>query len=341
MSEFTVTKSTLVRLFELYRKIPSPKGAGLSTRKLHEYLIEEGFEVSKRTVERDLLKLQEITGIYAEKTPEGNIWKNSIDNQDLLPTMQPTEALLLIAAERLLKHAMPPESKMLLENRIHKAHKTLDKSNRLGKWQDKLYIVEGQIPHATTQVDSAILSNIYESVLNETMLNLSYTKLDTEESKRYCLNPLAIVAREHGHYLVATKKESPNKPQLFNFRRVTQAESLANRLIKPRGFNVSEYIESNPTGWLLSQFKHRIEIRVKWFAYDWLKYNQLHSSQTLTKLDDEWYLLTLETNVTYDLVGWVLRFSTDTIAESPRILVDEIKERLTNMAERYRARSRT
>ncbi|TKF32632.1 helix-turn-helix transcriptional regulator [Vibrio kanaloae] len=332
----TNSTSTITRLFELYRKIPSMHGAGVSTKKLHQYLLEEGFTVSKRTVERDLLKLHEITGIYSEATEEGNFWRNSASNLDLLPTMQPTEALLLVAAERLLRHAMPPESIPLLEQRLSKAKKTLDKSNRLAKWEDKLHIIEGQVPHTSKPLDAAILRVVYESVLDETKLTLRYQKLDAEQASHYLLNPLAIIVREHAHYLIATKSESPDKPQLFNLSRIEYAELKPNTMVRPKGFNLADYIASNPTGWLQDKSVHIIEMRVRWFAYDWLCFNQLHPSQTLTKIDEEWYRLTLNNHITYDLVGWVLRFSTDVIVESPELMVDEVKERLTHMIEAYK-----
>lgn len=335
MTESSITNSTVVRLFELYRKIPSAKGAGISTKSLHQYLIDEGFEVSKRTVERDLIKLQDITGIYSELTPEGNIWKNSALNLDLLPTMQPTEALMLIVAERLLKHTLPPDSKDLLENRLGKARKTLDKSNRLNKWEDKLYIVEGQIPHTNNKADSSLLAEIYEAVLNEVKLSLTYQKLSSDKPIQYLLNPLAIIVRDHAHYLVATKAESPEKPQLFNFSRMIEAESLVTSLTRPKEFAVKDYINSNPTGWLISPKEQTISMRVRWYAYEWLQHNQLHSTQELKVIDNEWYLLTMKAQVTYDLVGWILRFSTDVEVLEPNILVKEIVSRLQQMITYY------
>ncbi|HFI9804297.1 TPA: helix-turn-helix transcriptional regulator [Vibrio parahaemolyticus] len=332
----TNSTSTVTRLFELYRKIPSMHGAGVSTKTLHQYLLEEGFTVSKRTVERDLLKLQEITSIYAEQTEDGNLWRNCANNVDLLPTMQPTEALLLVAAERLLRHAMPPESMLMLDQRLNKAKKTLDKSNRLRSWKNKLYVIEGQVPHTTHPLDHSILRVVYEGVLDESKLTLHYKKLGAKQTSSYLLNPLAIIVREHAHYLVATKVESPDKPQLFNLNRIESAELHPNAIVRPKGFDLADYIESNPTGWLQDKSVQIIEMRVRWFAYDWLCFNQLHPSQTLTKIDEEWYRLTLNTHITYDLVGWVLRFSTDVIVESPALMVDEVKARLHDMIEAYK-----
>ena len=44
------------RLLEILKRLPT-RGAGISARELTDWLTDEGFEVSKRTVERDLSAL--------------------------------------------------------------------------------------------------------------------------------------------------------------------------------------------------------------------------------------------------------------------------------------------
>ncbi len=331
------TNSTVIRLFELYRKIPSRRGKGISTKQLYQSLVDEGFEVTKRTVERDLLKLQDIAGIYAERTEDGNVWRNSSSNLELVPTMQPAEALMLVTAERFLKHVLPPSSTGLLDAKLDKANKTLSTNGirRLGKWQDKLYIVEGQTPHYNQSLDSDISSTIYKSVLDEKQLNVIYQHFSSDVVGEYLLNPLAIVVREHSHYLVATKFESPEKPQLFNFTRVKQAELTPTSLRQPQSFSVKEFIDTNPTGWVLEHKSHRVSMKVKLFAYDWLQLNKLHPTQMIEAIDNGWYRVSFDSYVTYDLIGWILRFSTDVVVESPQLLTDEIKRRLSEMVTHY------
>ncbi len=331
------TNSAVVRLFELYRKIPSSRGQGVTTKQLHESLEAEGFEVSKRTIERDLQKLQSVAGIYSERTDDGNVWRNSSPNLELIPTMQPTEALMFVTAERFLKHVLPPSSTGLLDAKLDKANKTLSSSGmgRFGKWQDKLYIVEGQTPHYNQSLDSDISSTIYKSVLDEKQLNVIYQHFSSDVVGEYLLNPLAIIVREHSHYLVATKFESPEKPQLFNFTRIKQAELTPTLLRQPQHFSVKEFIDTNPTGWVLEHKSYRISMKVKLFAYDWLQLNKLHPTQIIETIDNDWYRVCFDSYVTYDLVGWILRFSTDVVVESPLLLTDEIKRRLSEMVTHY------
>lgn len=335
MKSSSLKSSSIVRLFELYRKIPSYRGAGITTKELHHYLLDEGFEVTKRTVERDLLKLSEVAGIYAEREADGNVWKNSASNLDLLPTMQPSEALFFIAAERYLRRALPPSSESMLNDRVSKAEKTLSKFNRLGSWGKKLHIVDGQMPYTNQSYSFDISASIYEAVLLENQINLSYVKLDALTAQQYHLNPLVIIVRGHDHYLVATKIGQRNFPQLFNFSRMKAVDLAELEIEKPIAFDLDEYIESNPTGWLITKESQKVELKVRGFAYDWLLHNELAPTQQLKIAIDDWFTVTLEAHVTYDLVGWILRFSTDVVAIKPQILVNEIVERITCLNKLY------
>ncbi|MEZ9509549.1 helix-turn-helix transcriptional regulator [Vibrio breoganii] len=335
MSDNDAMNSTVLRLFELCRKLPSPNAAPMSTHDLHQALVDEGFSVSKRTTERDLLKLQNIIDIDTERTPNGNIWKHAHWNSELVPTMQPTEAFLLLTVEKTLRHIVPPESINILDVRVNKAKKTLNGRNNLRKWQDKLHIVDGQHPHTTIPIDSELLKEVYEAVINETQLEFLYQKLDAEKASTYILNPLAIVVREHAHYLVATKSDTPEKPQLFNLTRMHGAQQTYLPNQAPKAFSLQDYIDANPTGWILSQQPTTIRIKVRHFALDWVRHSQLHSSQKLIRLDHEWHQVTLNTNPTYDIVGWALRFSVDAIITEPQLLIDEVRSRLEKMTTLY------
>lgn len=331
----SMKSSSIVRLFELYRKIPSYRGDGVATKDLHQYLLDEGFEVTKRTVERDLLKLSEIAGIYADRTVEGNAWKNSASNLDLLPTMQPSEALLFVAAERDLRRALPPSSEPMLNERVSKAEKTLSKFNRLGSWDKKLHIVDGQTPYINRSHSFGISAAIYEAVLLENQINLSYVKLNTQAAQQYHLNPLAIIVREHDHYLIATKIGQRNVPQLFNFSRMKGVELIESEIEKPVTFDLEEYIATNPTGWLISSNKEQIELKVRGFACHWCMHNELDQTQELGVIDSDWTTVTLDSHITYDLIGWILRFSTDVIAVKPQMLVDEVRDRISSLNALY------
>lgn len=64
-------------------------------------------------------------------------------------------------------------------------------------------------------------------------------------------------------------------------------------------------------------------------------HNELSTTQRISATDKEWTTVTPESHVTYDLVGWILRFSTDVITVKPIILVDEVLYRLSSLTVLY------
>jgi hypothetical protein len=83
-----MTTSTTLRHLEMLRKIPVYPGTAITTTQLHQNLIDEGFKASKRTVERDLIKLAAIGGLYASETAAGNAWVSIGDGHSKKVPMQ-------------------------------------------------------------------------------------------------------------------------------------------------------------------------------------------------------------------------------------------------------------
>ncbi|EJL6794121.1 helix-turn-helix transcriptional regulator [Vibrio alginolyticus] len=137
------------------------------------------------------------------------------------------------------------------------------------------------------------------------------------------------------YYLVATKVGQRNVPQLFNVSRMLSVELLESKIEKPVTFDLGEYSLSNPTSWLISSNMEQIKLKVRGFVYHWLMHNELSTTQRISATDKEWTTVTPESHVTYDLVGWILRFSTDVITVKPIILVDEVLYRLSSLTVLY------
>lgn len=249
--------------------------------------------------------------------------------------MQPSEALLLVIAENALAKALPPENHALLQRRIAKAHRTLENTNKLGRWQDKLYIIEGDIPKVGNVGNLDVRKVVYEAVISEEQIELTYYSAEREEESKYQLNPLAIIVRDHNSYLVATKINSPDKPQLFVFSRMKSVVRLYQAIIPAKFFDLKSYVDSNPTGWLLEKDKQTVVLKVKWYALEWLTNNQLQTNQYIESADGDWSRIFFESYLTYDLLAWILRFSTDVIVEKPETLRQAVIERLRGMLGNY------
>jgi len=94
------------RLLEILKRLPT-RGAGISARELTDWLSDEGFEVSKRTVERDLSALAvHFQLVYNDKSvPYG--WRWMSDAVAEFPALTVADAMSLHLVEDLLAPLLP------------------------------------------------------------------------------------------------------------------------------------------------------------------------------------------------------------------------------------------
>jgi predicted DNA-binding transcriptional regulator YafY len=323
----------------MLRKIPVYPGAPITTVGLHQHLISEGFRVSKRTVERDLLKLSEIGGLYSNESAEGNTWGSVGEGHSKKSAIQPTEALMLVLSEKLLVQTMPIEYTQRIEERIEKAKSLLSSGNTLGKWQDKLQVISDGYPliNNNNMLDDDTREIIYECVLKENQINISYQAKDKDVPLNYSLNPLGIIIRGQSHYLVATKNISPEKPLLFLFHRIQSADNSFKKMDGPSSFTMKDYYAKNPSGWILKNESQveTIELKVKGFALDTLISNLLAEDQELETTVNGWVKVRFTCIPTYDLIAWILRYGADVICEAPDHLRNKVKKAIKLSLEQY------
>jgi predicted DNA-binding transcriptional regulator YafY len=334
-----MSTSTTLRHLEMLRKIPVYPGRPITTTELYHHLIDEGFRVSKRTVERDLLKLAEIGSLYSNEAAEGNAWGCIGDGHNKKLAMQPSEALMLVLSEKLLLHTMPIEYAQRIGARIEKAKALLSAGNALGKWQDKLQVISDGYPliNNNSMLHDDTREIIYECVLRECQINIYYQANNKEAPLAFCLNPLGIIIRGQSHYLVATKNTSPEKPFLFLFHRIKSADSRYKKMDMPSSFTMADYYAKNPSGWILTNDGQveTIWLKVKGFALDTLTHNRLADDQTLGIRENGWTMVQFTTVPTYDLLAWILRYGDDVILESPQHLRDKLIKTLARSTENY------
>ena len=332
-----MSTSTTLRHLAMLMEIPLYPGTSITTKRLHQNLIEEGYNVSKRTIERDLEKLESLVGLISQKTNDGNAWCRLGNNNGKLKEILPTEALMLVLSERLLIQTMPQSYKTKIENKLTKAKSVLNTSNQLGAWKNKLQVISDGYPliNDSEAVESSIREIIYDSVLKENVITITYDTKNQGKPIIYRLNPIGIIIRGQSHYLVATKASCPEKPKLFLFHRIKKAKYEYTNITKPKGFTLKEYFAKNPSGWVLKEIRELVEFKVKGFALDVLEHNQLSEDQTLEVMNEEWSIVRFTCVTTYDLAAWVLRYGSDVQCVSPEHLRRRIKSTLEKTLKQY------
>lgn len=321
-----MANQTILRQLVMLKIIPKYP-AFILTKELAQRLEIEGFKVSLRTVQRDLQNLQLVFSLYSEESSEGIQWCYAKVNTELLPNMQPSEALLLVMAEEILKKSMPIEPLNALEPRLEKARATLNSCAQLRKWKDKISIIQGTFPMSDCNIKSDIPPLVYDAVLKEEKVEVLYQKREHLPAVIYTLNPLGIIVRDYNQYLVASKEESPRKSQLFLINKIHQVVRLYESI--PSGLESLFYkgVTSNQSGYILEE-SQEITLQVRHAPKRVLVNNQLAKVQKIIKVDDEWSEVTFESSITYDLVGWISQHIQAVKIISPNSLKATVLEKI-------------
>src|SRR5450830_402074 len=106
---------TLLRQWQMLRLIPRHPQK-ISARDLHEKLKSEQFDVTKRTIERDLLSLSEMFPLVSDERnrPYGWSWQKNAPLFSL-PGLSHTEALTLAMVEQHLNTLLPSSTLQQLQ----------------------------------------------------------------------------------------------------------------------------------------------------------------------------------------------------------------------------------
>jgi len=320
--------STILRQISMLKMIPKSPSS-VFTIDLYEKLIAEGFSTSKRTIERDLIKLEDIMGLKRVKEVEGDKWSYDKNNTELLPNMLPSEALLLSVAYTQLSHTLPQSNVNQLEPRFEKAKQVLNKMNKFVNWQDKISILPSGYPLIRQPINETIREQIYDAVLGESHITLTYEKRRGQPSIEYSLNPHGLIVRDYIQYLVATKEQSPNKFQLFKLNKMKKVEESLKRF-KPAQSDLSAYFKSNASGFNLSDELQKIELTAGGPLASLLSENKLSEDQTFTWLDDDmrWADISATVNISFDLIHFLTGYGKWAKVKEPAVLIDEMEKQL-------------
>ena len=324
------------RLLEILKRLPT-RGPGISARELTDWLTDEGFEVSKRTVERDLSALAvHFQLVYNDKSvPYG--WRWMSDAVTEFPALTVADAMSLHLVEDLLAPLLPAALLDSLRPRFRQARKKLDslsKEHPNSRWLDKVRHVPPTLPLLPPKIVDGVLATVQEGLLTDRQLEIAYQRPGDEEAMALRLHPLGLVQRGPVTYLVATAFTYTDV-RLYAVHRITGASVQAEPAHRPDGFSLDEYIAQGAL-----QFGDGRTIRLKarvspWLA-DILTETPLTADQRLEPIGDELRLTATITD-SWQLRWWILSQGAGMTVLEPDTLRREITQTLKRTLKGYRA----
>ncbi|MFP4606323.1 MAG: helix-turn-helix transcriptional regulator [Thiohalospira sp.] len=317
---------SLHRQWTLLRAIPRQPG-WMSTAELHERLAEEGFDVSRRTVQRDLNALSTLFPLVSEEDGSGQLWGWMEGAPVLdLPGLSPASALAFRLAELHLRPILAPEAVDALEPHFQAARQVLTETDsRLARWPDRVRVLPRNQRLLPPSVNREAWSTLCTALMAGRQVRATYyARSRGGEPKEYRLHPLGLVVRDEVTYLVATANDYDDilLMALHRFGDVTERPEPAT---PPPDFDLDDWIDADQGPDLPEHAEPiRLEARFRDETAVHLYETPLSPDQELTPEGDGWTRLTATVAETAQLRWWILGFG----ANAQVCAQDDLRNRL-------------
>jgi predicted DNA-binding transcriptional regulator YafY len=311
---------TLLRQWTMLRLIPrAPRK--IETAALERLLFEEGFEVNRRSIQRDLNTLSTRFPLLCDMREKPYGWCWDADAVLDVPGMDPTTALTFALAERFLNHVLPPATLRRMEPHFRQARGVLDHVDHPGMahWPEKVRILPRGLKLLAPEIDQPVLDVVYAALLKERCFKAHYQPREAAETT-YEVNPLGLVLRDAVTYLVCTLWNYQDVLQLA-LHRMQYAEILDKPASRPADFDLDAYIAAGHFASPYSGEMVRLEVLFEADAAYHLRETRLSEDQELTDQPDGRVLVKATVRDTGELRWWLLGFEEAVEVLSPEGLL--------------------
>lgn len=311
------------------------RGRWIGTAHIYDQLNMAGFEVSLRTVQRDLNALAKRFPIEKNNAnPQGWRWREDAPLQSL-PHMNLSQAVAFNMVEANLTQLLPPAILDELFPWFDLARRQLKDSKVTHTWLDRVRIEPATQPLIAPHIEPRCKDNIYQALFHQRQIQAAYTRRSQPEPSQYLLNPLAIVQRGVVIYLLASRVDDPKAiVRTFALHRFENVEVLDQLAKTPDSFDLDNYLDDGGMGFahpLFSQLpdrgkQTRISLRFKKAAGKSLTESQLSADQEVVIHDDDTMTVNATVNLTSQLVWWLRGFGQGLIDAKPELLFLAVKQ---------------
>lgn len=319
--------ATTARQWQVLSQLQRNRWVG--TTHVYDQLKLAGFDISLRTVQRDLNALAKRFPIEKNNAnPQGWRWCDDAPLQSL-PHMNLSQAVAFNMVEANLTQLLPPAILDELFPWFDLARRQLKNSKVTHSWIDRVRIEPATQPLIAPTIDLESKDNIYHALFYQQQIKACYTRSNKSEASEYTLNPVAIVQRGVIIYLLATRIDDPEVIlRTFALHRFASVEILDSVAITPDNFHLDRYLDAGGMGFthpLLSQLPDHgkntaVELRFTKQAGKSLTESQLSENQIVTDNDDDTLTVHATVNLTSQLVWWLRGFGHGLLDAKPELL---------------------
>jgi predicted DNA-binding transcriptional regulator YafY len=326
--------TTLPRIMAMLRHIPRyPRK--IDTTTLQQRLSGAGYEISQRSIQRDLNELCLILPLMADSArPQGWSWQADAE-QFHLPFLEPQAALTFHLVERYL-HTLLPESTLdYLAPWFRTAANVLETSNNgMTHWPDKVRVLPRGQRLQSPKIDPEVHANLYDALLEERQVMIRYQQRHASEPKEYLVHPQGVVTRDTVIYLVCTMWNFTDVRQLA-LHRMRSATVLDEASRRPEGFSLDSYIAGGAFGYPESGETVLLDAMFSVEAAAHLAESPLSDDQQISPDGDGFVRVSATVLDTKELRWWLLGFGDQVTVLGPPPLRERLRATASAMATNY------
>lgn len=323
--------ATTARQWQVLSQLQRNRWVG--TTHIYEQLALAGFDISLRTVQRDLNALAKRFPIEKNNAnPQGWRWCDDAPLQSL-PHMNLSQAVAFNMVEANLTQLLPPVILDELFPWFDLARRQLKNSKVTHSWIDRVRIEPATQPLIAPHIDLDSKDHIYHALFYQLQIKACYTRSDKADASEYILNPIAIIQRGVIIYLLATRTDDPDAViRTFALHRFASVEILESTAQTPENFQLDDYLDAGGMGFSHHLFRRlpnhgkntAIELHFTKTAGKSLTESKLSDDQVVTLNPDSTLTIHATVNLTSQLVWWLRGFGKGLLNAKPERLYQAV-----------------
>lgn len=329
---------TSIRYLQMLGLIPHRPGKK-TPGQINEELRELGFDIDKRSTERDLQKLSRAFPLlgHDDGRPTGWYWERR-DTALVFPLMNAHAALTYELLGRYLKPVLPREMLLQMEPEFAQARRVLGQlgASALGKWSNRIAVLSSGQPLLPPEIPAGVSETVYDALLEGKRFHADYRSATSDKVKSYDFNPQALVYRQNVRYLVASVFNYDDALQ-FALHRMSNAKPLDEPASPLPGFDLQRYIHQEKEFDMPSGDTLRLELSASAWLARILEETRLSVDQTINASGDgESFRIKATVADTEQLVWWLRSFGDEVEVVKPVALRRRMAKEAAAVATMYR-----
>lgn len=324
-----------LRVFRILHYLETSR-MGLRVGQIHERLRDDGFEIDKRTVHRDLELLQQAhIPLESEGSGPESRWKMS-PYAEVKQHVQFTyhEIFALYVARNSLDHLKGTPLHEVLNSLFMKIEKIL--GTNTDAFQDFLKNLAFR-PQLTwhTSVPQVILDTVYHTLEEGHVLKISYRSEAGQNAGQYVdrrVGPECLYFANGGVYLIA-KDLNKNEPRTYALARIKEAEMDTSQTYEKEGLSPEKLFKES-FGVLNSGETKAVELLIEGPVAAYVSERRWHESQQTLKTDLG-VRIKMNVRINDELARWVLSLGPSATVMAPAALSELVESLAAQVANKY------